>query len=63
MQPQFDRMSKRMPSLSHRLEARTHVARLVLPLIASAALAGCAGIGDSAVSGAFVDPSKYVLYD
>jgi hypothetical protein len=27
------------------------------------ALAGCAGIGDSFVSGAFVDPAKYELYD
>jgi hypothetical protein len=26
-------------------------------------LAGCAGIGDSFVSGAFVDPAKYDLYD
>lgn len=40
------------------------------PLFARAAvvalgvgLAGCAGIGDSFVSGAFVDPSKYDLYE
>jgi hypothetical protein len=26
-------------------------------------LAGCAGVGDSALSGAFVDPAKYDLYD
>lgn len=26
-------------------------------------LAGCAGMGDSAMSGAFVDPAKYDLYD
>lgn len=26
-------------------------------------LAGCAGVGDSALSGAFVDPAKYELYD
>ncbi len=26
-------------------------------------LAGCAGIGDSFVSGAFVDPAKYELFD
>lgn len=26
-------------------------------------LAGCAGIGDSFISGAFVDPAKYELYD
>lgn len=28
-----------------------------------ASLAGCAGVGDSALSGAFVDPAKYELYD
>ena len=40
------------------------------PLFARAAvvalgigLAGCAGIGDSFISGAFVDPAKYELYD
>ena len=40
------------------------------PLFARAAvvalgigLAGCAGIGDSFISGAFVDPAKYDLYD
>ncbi|MDB5616051.1 twin-arginine translocation pathway signal [Tardiphaga sp.] len=40
------------------------------PLFARAAvvalgigLAGCAGLGDSFVSGAFVDPAKYDLYD
>jgi hypothetical protein len=26
-------------------------------------LAGCAGVGDGALSGAFVDPAKYELYD
>ncbi len=52
-----------MPSLNHKLESCAWVARLVLPLIAGAALAGCAGMGDGAVSGAFVDPSKYELYD
>lgn len=29
----------------------------------SISLAGCAGVGDSALSGAFVDPAKYELYD
>lgn len=33
-------------------------------LIASVvSLAGCAGVGDSALSGAFVDPARYDLYD
>ena len=26
-------------------------------------LAGCAGVGDSFISGAFVDPARYELYD
>ncbi|MBN8963341.1 MAG: twin-arginine translocation pathway signal [Rhizobiales bacterium] len=29
----------------------------------SISLAGCAGVGDGALSGAFVDPAKYELYD
>jgi len=52
-----------MKSRNSRLEACKRVLRFALPLIASVWLAGCAGIGDSAVSGAFVDPSKYELYD
>ncbi|MFZ5737717.1 MAG: twin-arginine translocation pathway signal [Pseudomonadota bacterium] len=31
--------------------------------LAALALSGCAGIGDSALSQAFVDPAKYALYD
>ena len=38
------------------------VATLALLLLA-AGLAGCAAVGDSFVSGAFVDPAKYELYD
>lgn len=42
--------------------------RLRLPvfialLIMGGGLGGCANLGDSAVSGAFVDPAKYDLYD
>jgi hypothetical protein len=42
--------------------------RSVLPaaialLIASGGLGGCANLGDGALSGAFVDPAKYDLYD
>ena len=32
-------------------------------LLAAAQLGGCAGLGDSFASGAFVDPAKYDLYD
>ena len=32
-------------------------------LLLSMALGGCAGLGDSAVSTAFVDPARYDLYD
>jgi hypothetical protein len=31
--------------------------------ILSVTLAGCAGLGDGPLSGAFVDPAKYQLYD
>lgn len=31
--------------------------------VSGASLGGCAGVGDSALSGAFVDPAKYELYD
>lgn len=36
---------------------------IVLLITAGASLAGCAGMGDGALSGAFVDPAKYELYD
>jgi hypothetical protein len=32
-------------------------------LITAGGLSGCANLGDGAVSGAFVDPAKYDLYD
>lgn len=32
-------------------------------LVTCTMLAGCAGVGDSAISGAFVDPAKYELFD
>jgi hypothetical protein len=32
-------------------------------LVGALGLSGCAGIGDSALSQAFVDPAKYDLYD
>lgn len=42
---------------------RSRVIAAVALLAAAAALGGCAAIGDSAVSAAFVDPSRYDLYD
>lgn len=36
---------------------------LVVLAASGIGLAGCAGMGDSALSGGFVDPSKYELYD
>jgi hypothetical protein len=46
---------------------RPLVPRLAAALLAAAtgasALSGCAGIGDSAMSQAFVDPAAYDLYD
>ncbi|GAB1715709.1 MAG: Twin-arginine translocation pathway signal [Nitrobacter sp.] len=41
---------------------RLHVAAIAL-LIAGGGLGGCANLGDGALSGAFVDPAKYDLYD
>lgn len=52
-------MSDFHPNLSR--FRRAGVAAILLA--ASAMLTGCAGMGDSAVSGAFVDPAKYELSD
>ncbi len=38
-------------------------AALLSLLAACGLLAGCAGMGESAMSGAFVDPAKYELFD
>lgn len=38
-------------------------AATVAVLLAAWPLGGCAGLGDSFASGAFVDPAKYELYD
>jgi hypothetical protein len=48
-----------------RLTSRTTavVALLVLGAGLCAGLGGCANVGDSFASGAFVDPAKYELYD
>jgi hypothetical protein len=42
--------------------AVTRAAALVV-LAGGLGLSGCAGIGDTALSQAFVDPAKYALYD
>lgn len=36
---------------------------MIVLMASGLSLAGCAGAGDSALSGAFVDPAKYELYD
>lgn len=36
---------------------------MVVLMASGVSLAGCAGAGDGALSGAFVDPAKYELYD
>lgn len=36
---------------------------IVVLMASGVSVAGCAGVGDSALSGAFVDPAKYELYD
>jgi hypothetical protein len=41
----------------------TRVATLASLLVIAGHLGGCAGMGDSFVSGAFVDPAKYGQYD
>ena len=48
----------------HRRHTFPGPARAVAALsLLAVALGGCAAIGDSFVSGAFVDPAKYELYD
>jgi len=48
--------------LRHHLRTPRLVAAAAL-LIGALGLAGCAGLGDSAASVAFVDPARYNLYD
>lgn len=36
---------------------------MIVPMALGVGLAGCAGMGDGAMSGAFVDPAKYELFD
>lgn len=36
---------------------------MIVLMASGLSLAGCANVGDSALSGAFVDPARYELYD
>ena len=46
---------------SHVFDSTRHAAMLLLLFAGS--LGGCAGVGDTFVSAAFVDPARYDLYD
>lgn len=48
--------------VAHTLISRPAAAATAL-LLLGVGLGGCAGVGDSFASGAFVDPAKYDLYD
>jgi hypothetical protein len=52
-------MIARAPSYRPSSVVVTGIALLAL----ASCLGGCAGLGDGMVSGAFVDPAKYTLYD
>jgi hypothetical protein len=47
----------------YHLPSLTRVAAVASLLTLAVNLGGCAGVGDSFASGAFVDPAKYNLYD
>jgi hypothetical protein len=46
-----------------RFRLLTRAAAMVSLLVVAGHLGGCASMGDGMVSGAFVDPAKYDLYD
>lgn len=52
-----------MIPLPLQLNLKSRTAVLVALLSLAAGLGGCAGVGDSFASGAFVDPARYDLYD
>jgi len=56
-------MTSRLPEYLSVLRAPAVMRTTALALAAASGLSGCAGIGDSALSQAFVDPAKYALYD
>ena len=55
------RLTKLMIDRPHDLKSTRRAAMLVLLFAGS--LGGCANVGDSVLSAAFVDPAKYDLYD
>lgn len=52
-----------MPPVHSDWKFGVRVVSMVVLAASSTSLAGCAGLGDGALSGAFVDPAKYELYD
>jgi hypothetical protein len=52
-----------MTDRSLRFRPLTRIAAMASLLVVAGQLGGCAGMGDSFASGAFVDPAKYDLYD
>ena len=52
-----------MPVGSWEFRFRTRALTLLTLLACSGVMGGCAGVGDGPMSGAFVDPAKYDLYD
>ena len=54
-----------MPMIARRAHSRSlpRTAAVVAVLVAGIGLSGCADLGDSFASGAFVDPAKYQYYD
>jgi len=52
-----------MPVGSWDFRFRTRALTLLTLLACSGVMGGCAGVGDGPMSGAFVDPAKYDLYD
>ena len=54
-----------MPMIARRAHSRSlpRTAAAVAVLVAGIGLSGCADLGDSFASGAFVDPAKYQYYD
>jgi hypothetical protein len=53
----------RMIALVCSYRPRSRAAAVMVLIVSGVGLAGCAGLGDGAASGAFVDPAKYELYN
>ena len=52
-----------MSSIPTASKSGLQIHSMIVLMASSMSLAGCAGMGDGAMSGAFVDPAKYELYD